>query len=182
MRTRSLHLLKVGVHSEVDLDHGLLPVVLAPVLARVHVTQDLALFEGRVHRLHVQAVQLHQVLLDLRLRQEGVHAERHPFLLLVSLGGAVQEHLVVHEIDLTLRLLKVCSDRGLEPLGVHVLLVFLLVLVVLHHIPHVLGLQAGLGGLELAMLGGLEVAHLARVVDVEVQLVRVEAKALHIFI
>ena len=119
MTVNSREFLELGVDLEVHLDDRLLPVLLAPVAGSVDVAHDFPLFVDSIHLLHIQVVQLHQVLLDFGLAEEIVHAEAND-ILPVILRRAHHLQLMVDELDLGLRLREVAGDRGFLPLGVHV--------------------------------------------------------------
>ena len=119
MTVNSREFLELGVDLEVHLDDRLLPVLLAPVAGSVDVAHDFPLLVDSIHFLHIQVVQLHQVLLDFGLAEEIVHAEAND-VLPVILRGAHHLQLMVDELDLGLRLREVAGDRGFVPLGVHV--------------------------------------------------------------
>ena len=131
-------LLKIRVNCEVQLDHGLLPVLLAPMPRLRPEPHYLALEIDAVHRLHIQVVYLHQVLLELGLGHVGLHSEVHP-ILLGLLGRPEQHHLVVDELLLLSWLLEVTSDSRLVALRVHVLFPFESFLIVPVELGDVLG-------------------------------------------
>ena len=85
----------------------------------VDVAHYFPLLVDSAHFLHIQVVELHQVLLYFGLAEEIVHAEAND-VLPVILRRAHHPHLMVDKFDLGLRLLEVAGDRRLVPLGVHV--------------------------------------------------------------
>ena len=85
----------------------------------VDVAHYFTLLVDSTHFLHIQVVELHQVLLYFGLAEEIVHAEAN-YVLPVILWRAHHLHFMVDEFDLGLRLLEVAGDRRLVPLGVHV--------------------------------------------------------------
>ena len=84
------------------------------------------------------------------------------------------------EVNLGLRLAEVTRHRLLVALRVHVVLILLLLQVII--VQNLQRLAATvLWRLEFAQLGVLEVANLARVVKVKVELIGVETESLHIY-
>ena len=70
------------------------------------------------------------------------------------------------------------GDRRLEAFGVHISFEFLPLLVVLMHFLDAVG-SIVFWDLEFPYLGVVQVANLPRVVNVEIELVRVETESLH---
>ena len=85
---------------------------------------------------------------------------------------------MVHKFYFLLWSPEVVGDRRLEALGVHISLEFLPLLVVLMHFLDAIG-SIVFGDLEFPNLGVFQVANLPRVVNVEIELVRVETESLH---
>jgi small GTP-binding protein len=120
-----------------------------------------------------------QLLLD-NSDHHRIEERVHP---LRVLGRAHELHLMIDEFDLTLGLAEVTSDRWLEALGVHVVFEFKSFLVVRVQVFQGGGSTRGcLWRLKVTQLGMLQVANLARVVNVEIELIWVKTESLHIYI
>ena len=87
---------------------------------------------------------------------------------------------MVYELYLLLWLLEVACNGWFESLWVHIPLELQPVLIVLFDVFDVVQLRV-LWCFKFAYLGVLKISDLPRVVNVEVELVRVETKSLHIF-
>ena len=121
--------MELGVDLEIDFNHRLFPVLLAPVAMHVHVSHDPTLLVSSVYLLYVQIVQLHQVLLHFRFAQEWIYSEADP-LFTVYFRRPQKLDLVVHEFDFLLWFAEVAGNGRLESLGVHITFVFKLLLIV----------------------------------------------------
>ncbi len=143
----------------VNLDHDLLPVLLAPIALLVRVSHYLSLLVGCVNLLDIHIVHLHQILFEFRLAQEVVDSKVDP-LFTVIFRSAHKFNFVADKFNLGLRLTEVTCDRLLETFRVHVVLVLLLLFVVFVELLQRLR-AGGLGDLKLAQIGVLQVADLS---------------------
>ena len=170
-------LLEFRLDIEVDRDHCLLPVLLAPVSALVVVTHKFALLPESSNTHHWHIVKLLHVLANFGLGEEVVAAETH-YVVFVGFGRTRQCELVVNKFDLLRRFLETRGNGRLDALGVHIFFELEAVLVVLVQFSQGLSPRFH-GSLELTELFGLEVAHLLWVSHIEIELLWVEPEPLH---
>lgn len=95
-----------------QLDDGLLPVLLAPASAEVRIAHQLALLAECIHLHHGHVVKFLEVLTNLGLAQKVARPEvRH--VVAVRLRGAEKLELMRYEVDLSWWLLEARSNRRL---------------------------------------------------------------------
>jgi len=172
--------LEVGIDVVLKPHCHLLVVFTAPLSVLTAVYHNFSLVNARVRLFVVlerHAIKFAEILLDFVLAEEGRAPEAH----FVRLQGAFRprkHHFVADKVLEGSRLFETRGNRRLDALRQHVLLKVETFLEVLVQLVQVVLFRVH-RGFKVAKVLGVEVAHLGGIAHIEVDLVRVEAKALH---